>query len=90
MDGGDELCDITNQANGLNSMNAHSSFRMTPRKGSELNAKKIRLTDLDESVLSNENDLDYDMKPSSSFQFFKNQEIPLFNYDMMENKFPDG
>ena len=21
---------------------------------------------------------------------FKNQEIPLFNYDMMENKFPDG
>ena len=30
------------------------------------------------------------MNPASSFQFFKNQEIPLFNYEMMENKFPDG
>ena len=30
------------------------------------------------------------MRPASSFQFFKNQEIPLFNYDMLENKFPDG
>ena len=46
--------------------------------------------DLDESVMSNADDLDYDMKPASSFQFFKNQEIPIFNYDMMENKFLDG
>lgn len=45
---------------------------------------------LDDSVHSMDNDLDYDMKPASSFQFFKNQEIPIFNYDMMENKFTDG
>ena len=77
------MYDITNQANG--SMNAQPEYlRMSPRT-SELNMKKLRLTDLNESIQSMENDLDYDMKPASSFQFFKNQEIPLFNYDMMEN-----
>ena len=46
--------------------------------------------DLNESSASAQDDYDYDMKPASSFQFFKNQEIPIFNYDMMENKFLDG
>ena len=73
----------------MNNMVVPSFFKMTPRT-SELNQKKIRLTDLDTSVASVENDLEYDMRPASSFQFFKNQEIPLFNYDMLENKFPDG
>ena len=49
--------------------------------------KKICLNDLDESI---QDDLEFDTKPVSSFQFFKNQEIPIFNYDMMENRFPDG
>ena len=43
-----------------------------------------------DSQSSNDNEADFELKPSTSFQFFKNQEIPIFNYDMMENKFPNG
>ena len=78
--------DVTNQAN-ANSSFSGNTLKTTPQN--DLTIKK-QMFDLDESVMSNADDLDYDMKPASSFQFFKNQEIPIFNYDMMENKFLDG
>lgn len=59
--------------------------KLTPRNGS----KRIRLNDLDESTSSINDDIDFNMQPVSSFQYFKNQEIPVFNYDMMTNNFTD-
>ena len=81
--------DATNQGVGvnLNSMNS-SSFRQLSAKSSD--NKNISLHDLDASVQSVQDDIEFDMKPQSSFQFFKNQEIPVFNYDMMSNNFTDG
>ena len=48
------------------------------------------MPDQDNSSNNSLEDEEYDLNPQSTLQFFKNQEIPLFNYDMMENKFPDG
>ena len=63
---GNGMTDITNQeVNGAHSAAAPDFLKLTPRT-SELNAKKLRLTELDESVQSME-DLEYDMNPASSF-----------------------
>ena len=50
--------------------------------------------DIDEALVDNDDDdarteteESVDGSPASNFYYFANQEIPAFNYDMMENKF---
>ena len=67
----------------MSNTNAEDNVTVEERKNRD---DEINLNEIDSDDSPNENE-SYAHAPVSNFYFFANQEIPAFNYDMVDNKF---